>query len=443
MNTLKLVICSLCLFVWFASCKETNKKSEYAEIETDVVTDTLCAAPSAWFSGNVPTPQPQNFPIDTTVTNCDFHQISWQYFLWLTEEVNGKPRFETELYTDKAIHPDHKDDQYQVLDLIEQALSKGILIDHNNRAVYGNIMINKTYRDFILDNKLYDPNVMASFTDTIDFPVGALSTKATWKIVQPGEDVSKLYTKKADIELLTMVDGQPRVPKDNPKIQKDVDVALVGFHIAIVVEGHPEFIWATFEFDENAPDFNANQDPNKEVSNKDFLFYTAGTTARETNNDNALVAKFVDESKQTLEPVTEVARQYKNGGGSSTNQDNITNLNANVEKQLASGSIWRNYFEVGAIWFDTSKGSLKPGWNPNVDASMVTGSLKLSNSTIETFTQQVRSENQCFSCHNSNAVTDVPEGLKILGGKNINLSHVLLNNYIDSQQASTTNQSNQ
>uniref|UniRef100_UPI00404870D9 hypothetical protein n=4 Tax=Roseivirga sp. TaxID=1964215 RepID=UPI00404870D9 len=425
--------CMLLFLAGMVACnsspKETTENLALSVTSTSSINgvDGNCVAPPDWFSGTVPTPQPQDFPQGHAVTNCDFHLISWQYFLWLTEKVDGKLRFET-FYTDKSIHPETKNDTYQVLDIVEQALSKGILIDQNNRAVYSNIMINDIYRDWVLTNKLYDPQVFAAFDPTADFPVGSMSLKANWKIVQPNEDVSNLYTTTADIKLLSMVNGEPRIPEENAQIQKGVEVALVGLHIAVVVEGHPEFIWATFEFDDNAPDFRAEQGMNEPVSEKDFLFYKANSTAKQTNANNAAILEFVNESNQTLTPITQVARQYVNGGGSSTNQGNIEHLNTNVKDQLVN-SIWRNYFEVGAIWFNTEKGVLKPNWNPNVDSSMLAGSLQLSNSTIETFTQKVISQNECFSCHNTFAVTNVPLNKAVLPGKNANTSHILLKNY--------------
>ncbi|SDE99651.1 hypothetical protein [Ulvibacter litoralis] len=425
----------LVLILMLVACKETPKKSN-GQITSETVlvqtNDTLCAAPVAWFNGAVPTPNPNVFP-QGDVTNCDFHLVSWNYFLWLTEEVNGELRFET-MYTNKAIYPEFKDDTYHVLDIVEQALSKGMLVDQNGRAVYSSIIINDVYRDFVLDNQLYDPEVLLNFDPNTNFPVGSIALKTSWKIVQPNEDVSKLYTKKADIELLDLVDGLPRIDKNNPNVEKDVEVALVALHVSVVVEGHPEFIWATFEFDDNAPDFAENQNPDAAVSVADWMFYAASTPARKTNADNATTLKFSNQEKQLLAPITQVARQYVNGGGSTTNQENITHLNKSVKSQLPSASVWKNYFEVGAIWFNTSKGSLKPDWNPNVDPSMVTGSLKLSNATIETFTQKVRSQNECFSCHNTNALTSVPTDMKILGGKNVNISHILLKNYIGGKE---------
>ena len=440
-------LCYLCfLITGIIACDSHSKKKDNTEVQSIPVanvssspiingSDKNCVAPPEWFTGNIPKPQPQYFPTGSTVTNCDFHLISWQYFLWLTEKVNGKLRFET-FFTNKAIQPDTKNDTYQVLDIVEQALSKGMLVDLNGRAVYGNIMINDIYRDWVLDNKLYDPKTFLNFDSTADFPVGSMSLKATWKIVQPEEGVSNLYTTTADIQLLTLVNGVPRIPKENTQIQKDVKVALTALHIAVVVKGHPEFIWSTFEFKDNAPDFHADsnnkvdQGMNDPVSDKDWLFYTANTVARNTNANNAATLAFVDEKLQILSPVTQVARQYAQGGGNSINQENIKHLNANVLGQLSStGSIWKNYFEVGAVWFNTEIGSLKPNWNPNVDSTMLTGSLTLSNSTIETFTQKVRSQNECFSCHNTNPVTNVPLNMSVLPGKNANTSHILLKSY--------------
>ncbi|WP_299765777.1 hypothetical protein [uncultured Dokdonia sp.] len=453
MKLFKHLCCLLLLTICLIACKKTTKSDyetsvEGANVEKNAVTIATSfpkpnigckEVPESWFSGNVPTPDPSS--INKNSTNCDFHLLSWQYFLWLTEEVNGQLRFET-MFTNKAITPEYKNDTYHVLDVVEQALSKGMLVDQNGRAVYSSIIIDSVFQNFVLKNKLYDRETMAAFDPNTGFPPGSLSLKTSWKIVQEGEDTSKLYTQKSDIELLTMVDGQPRIDKDNPQIQTDVEVALVGLHIAFVPDGHDEFVWATFEFDGNAPDFPENVGLNTPVSPKDWLLYAANTTARDVNTDNAGILKFADQSKQTLTPITQVARQYKNGGGTPKNQTHIMNLNASVKEQLTkNNSIWKNYFEVGAIWFNNPD-LLKPNWNPNVVDSILTGSLQLSNSTIETFTQKIVSENECFSCHNTQAVTDVPPTLEMLGGKNINLSHVLLKNYIEGTEAPPTKPEN-
>lgn len=436
MKKIKQISCLLLVAISLIACKSRVPKKK--EVKEKILTsfysgggNSPCVAPSEWFTGNVPAPDPNFITPDSD--NCDFHLLSWQYFLWLTEEVDGKLRFET-MFTNKAIRPETKNDTYHVLDIVEQALSEGMLVDQNGRAVYSSIIINDVFQDFVLENQLYDRDKMAAFDSITGFPPGSLTLKTSWKIVQPGEDTSRLYTTNSDIELLTTVNGQPRIDKTNPDIQQGVEVALLGLHVAFVPNGHDEFVWATFEFNGNAPNFKENQNINEPVSNLDWLLYKGGTIAREANTNNAGVLAFVDEAAQTLTPVTQVARQYKNGGGEVTpNQNNIEGLNGSVKNQLQN-SIWKNYFEVGAIWFNNPD-LLTPNWNPNVVDSILTGSLQLSNSTIETFTQKVGSQNECFSCHNTNAKTSVPSGVSMLGGKKINLSHILLKNYIEGAEA--------
>ena len=371
-----------------------------------------------------PKPNPHTFK---STSNLVFHQISWEYFLWLTSEAEaGKLVFET-MYTDAAINPAEKDDTNHILGGVLQANSEGILVDRNGRAVYTTMMINDVYRDFVLDNKLYDAQSLLEFPDTTSFPVGALSLKAAWKIVADGEDTSGMYTTDADIKLLTDANGSIGIP-ENPEIQKGVRVALVGFHIAIVVNGHPEAIWATFEHVRNAPYVADGQLRDKGVSEESYTFYAAKTKMKDCNVNEKPVLSLV-EATQKLSPINQVALQYRLGGGNSVNQNNIDQLNAKFHSQLRDDSIWRNYFEVGAIWFGKTD-ALNPNWNPNSDKGLITGSTKLSNSVIETFTQAIASENECFSCHNTMSLTTVPSGKAVIPGKNVLTSHILLQNYL-------------
>ena len=412
---------ALVAIVFFvAKCKDYTPPSNSGN------NDSTCTAPTAWFAGQkVPPPDPNIEP----TTNCDFHQISWHYFLWLTEAVDsGQLRFET-LYSDASINPNDKYPTKHILGGVQQAESNAILVDQNGRAVYTELLINDVYRDWVIANHLYIPDSLYNFPDTSDFPIGSFSLKAGWKIVGPNDDVSKYYTTTADIELLSNVNGQVVIPQ-NPKIQRNVKVALVSFHIAVVVKGHPEFIWATFENVNNAPDFKENQKMNEPVSDKDFMFYKANTVASDCNVNNTPIIK-LNEATQILTPVTEVARQFIHGGGTTQNQENIVTLNESIHKQLPANSMWQNYEEVGAVWFNTTKGVLVPNWTPNSDTlQRITGSTKLSNSTIETFTQNIVSQNECFSCHNTTALTSTPDGIRILPGKNASTSHILLKNYV-------------
>jgi hypothetical protein len=168
--------------------------------------------------------------------------------------------------------------------------------------------------------------------------------------------------------------------------------------------------------------------PDKSVSEESYTFYVA-QTKMEDSNVNGKPVLTLDEATQRLTPVTQVALQYRLGGGSSVNQNNIDLLNAEMHSQLPADSIWRNYSEVGAIWFNKTD-ALNPNWNPESDTGLITGSTTLSNSVIETFTQADISLNECFSCHNTMSVTTVPPGTRVVPGKNVLTSHILLQEYL-------------
>lgn len=386
-----------------------------------------CAADSAWFEGAVPEPDYESF--DSSSDNCDFHKISWQYFLWLTEAVdNGQLRFET-MFNDQAINPNTENPTSHILGGVVQAGGPGgILIDQNGRAVYTTMMINDIYRDFAIDNELYTVAGLQNIPATTNFPDGAFSLKASWKIVEEGEDVSDFYTTEADLYLLKK-EGNTIELSDEIAAEKQT-VALVGFHIAVVVKGHPEFIWATFEHIKNSPTLDADGNMNAPVSNENYTFYTAGTKPSDCNKFNGLVVQ-LDAATQKLSPVSQIFRQYENGAGDSTNNANIDSLNESVHRQLPNGSVWKNYREVGAVWFDSDKGHLVPNWTPNNDSTpRITGSTRLSNTVIESFTQHIENENECFSCHNTMAVSFSID--ETVAGKNVLTSHILLQNYLDS-----------
>jgi hypothetical protein len=87
----------------------------------------------------------------------------------------------------------------------------------------------------------------------------------------------------------------------------------------------------------------------------------------------------------------------------------------------------RSYFEVGVIW---TNGDLQPN---NDQQAHRLGSTLLNNSVIETFTQNVQSDNNCFSCHNTLMYNPSDPSIQPLQGTNINLSHIILEAYIDNQ----------
>lgn len=439
-----LPILGLSLLFTFSLCNAPDTTSE-AE-ETSVSTPPLgsAAPPSTMVSNDDGRPRPNP---STFNSNEAFHHVAWEYFKWLTDTVDvatGKLRFET-LYNADEIGDDMekdrglfltqsiKDKRADIMGGIRQADSDGILVDENGHAVYTSMHIDQNYHDFIQEHKLYDPVALRAVDDTLNFPDWAFSLKVAWKIVEDDEDASKFYVTEADVARMAYNSKKKIILTDETDRRK---VAMVGFHIALVVPGHPEMVWITFEHNKNAPDFVPNTPLSDPVSTENFTFYRAGKKMNECNNHPPLT---LDEEHQKLSPVTDVFRRYAYGNAAKNmdiktdtavhrNNSNIDNLNQVNHDSMAIASIWRNYDEIGAIWFN-KKDKLEPNRSFVSTDPLLTGSLLLSNSVIETFTQNSTGRNQCFGCHNTEAVL-TGDDATMLDGKNVLTSHILVKNYL-------------
>ncbi len=416
-----------------------------------------CTAPSDWFP-HAQTPSPNNLADFTS--NCHFHRWSWQSFLWLTQRMpEGQLRFETfarpnHLMADGGIPPTFsaaagaplklmprvaKSDDPTMLGEIAQAGSLGLLIDQNGRAVYYAMYVNDIFYRFVRENRLYDPEILREAPDTLNFPVGALELKAAWKVVENEDDTSGYYTRPAEVARLVEREGS--VVVDTTQTVEAI-VALVGLHIAGVVKDHPEFIWATFEHHRNAPTLSDKQlgrylniddttISHAPVSDEPYTFYKAGATFIESNQNNSGEVQFVDAEAQTLGPATNTFLQYAQGGGDQQNRGNVRRLNEDVLDQLED-PVFSNYYLGGAIWLAADNG-LEPN---STQQDLITGSTALSNVTMETFTQKVQDQNNCFSCHNTmQRFPPQPDSDVLpLPGKNLNISHILVNQYFQASQ---------
>jgi hypothetical protein len=306
---------------------------------------------------------------------------------------------------------------------INQAGDHGILVDPRNHAVYYAIHVNQTYYDFILSRGYNNPQTLAQASPVDKFPVGTLQVKSSWRIVNQGEPTSSSYTTTAEIRRLKTVQGHVIVDPDPTRVDRKL-VALVGLHAAGVVEGHPEFIWATFELQGNAPLLPQGMPPSSPnpVSATSARFYTAQTPAKDCNQSNGGAVTLIDPMAQTLNPVTEVFRQVAWGGGSDTAQ--IQALNQSVHQQLGA-DIAANYDLIGSLW---SAGPLQP----NITPGPPQGSVRLANTTMETFRQSV---GNCFSCHDTHGYEDAGTKFPPI---DLNLSHALRQTFLMNQRLQQT-----
>jgi hypothetical protein len=111
---------------------------------------TPCAAPSAWFPHSQ-TPEQNSAGFPANPNNCDFHQWSWNAFLWLTQDVNGAPRFAGMPANGIEAEPGVLDPliarsaKARTFDIVEQAGPNGIMVDLQGRPIYYSIHSDSTF----------------------------------------------------------------------------------------------------------------------------------------------------------------------------------------------------------------------------------------------------------------------------------------------------------
>ncbi|CAM1365630.1 hypothetical protein [Tenacibaculum xiamenense] len=415
--------------VFFSSCK---KKQESSKKEIDSVYATsssteLCE--KSWFphSQTKNPAEGKGSPFDTdSSTNRMFHQWSWQKFLWLTKptlvEEAEIPLFlnhEKIFQVDSHMKPVKDVEGVNVIltDTL-QAGPGGVLktnpkfnSDNKSETVFYSIHIDpilkksaEKFKNAIISGELDENNYKT-------FPVGALELKVSWVATSaiPKEELSNYYVTTAAIS------------RDTINYSK-TEVAMLGMHVVGVVENHPEFIWATFEHDDLAPNYNWKQ--NKATSKDQKLLFEKGETSGldaitwDTLKHQPNVKDKAYDLFQYGVPRNPDGSYMKTSQGGKKNFDNVNNLNECVKKNLKD--VWRNYFYNGSIWINTDGMSpeeqakkiveLGQGIDNGKEGSLARGSLNCANVTMETYTQTFQNDLSkikantlvnCFTCHNA------------------------------------------
>jgi len=139
------------------------------------------------------------------------------------------------------------------------------LVDQNGQDVWCDVKLNRTYYDYVVNNGFYNSKNQQG--KRIAFPYSSNTTanpatikvKAAWKIMgllgskQP-DDPSRFYTTTALILDTKTKTCDPRL------------VGLVGLHVVMKTKQLPQWLWATFEQVDNAPDEGAPVVPGKKYN---------------------------------------------------------------------------------------------------------------------------------------------------------------------------------
>jgi hypothetical protein len=270
------------------------------------------------------------------------------------------------------------------------------------------------------------PNTMTSFADGNAL---AIEVKSSW--------IEATNLNKNDYVIIHATvpnfipDGSSKLILGTPKV-KDVDLALVGFHVVGSMAGHPEMTWATFEHINNSPNL-----PYSYVSKSGatiiqpadgagpWLFSSKGAEAASitprlklnTVTQTEINAVGPASPSPTIGP-SDVTRLVPWGTVSPDpntvliNNNDMISINANIKDMLPAGDVRRNYMMIGAIWTD--------GQPPTVDVDPPTGPSNhrgtptVANSTMETF----QPNSNCFGCHVGNMLgTSAGRGLSHIYGQ--------------------------
>jgi hypothetical protein len=431
MKTTKKVLLLITLISFCACKKESNgEKDNYTNIKKSA-TASECLAPADWFTivnNTRQTPPPNEGPTsafanNATVTNCDFHQWSWQKFLFLTNEVNGVPFFMTNLIQVNAAGQKLDPGNGIVLTDTAQA-SSAIDILKTPNYPSGVPKSTTVYYSIFMDRLMYttmlkygpiaknDPSKVKGIT----FPVGSLELKTSWIDASVLKDPSSYFITQG------VINGVK------------TKVALLGMHVVGVVENHPEFVWATFEHENLAPAYDwSKATPTTDApvtSTVDYPFFNKSSTATVTNitskngiyTDVFSVYKYGVPVEKAMKGSHNVQLYMKTSQNGSQNFNNIRIINQSVKTQLKG--IWNNYFYNGSLWINTAGyngtpaqaallDSLSGTLSESTPGKLTRGSIAAYNITMETYVQvgfgkpssihanTVDNIVNCFSCHNT------------------------------------------
>lgn len=428
-----------------------------------------CKAEASWL-----TQQNPDFSQPNNASECEFYQRSWQVCLHLLQDdaATGQPRFlgfpsADDLFDSAPPSAPPKPALSRMLMMestrampnlkvgkirrlgfglrvrkfatigeLEQAESDGVVVDQNGRAIYYALHINPAFKSHIRDTlKLSNASELADLATShpmAKFPEGCIEVKTSWRVKQSGESEAGYIAIDGSLPRLVKGEGGKGVAVGSGLPPVNERMLLVGIHVVFTTVGHSEFIWATFEHKDNAPDQRSNEagKPIDPVSDDTrYALYRQGTATKDCNQLFALKdAEFTDEAKQTLKPVTQVARVFKNGGEPKPD-DEINPLNASVHGLLKEDSPLRHYDFIGAMWLKNGDADFKVnqryGFIDGTSDAPLAGEVKLSNATMETFTQDSM---HCFSCHHTKE--QPVSGAQPFPASLLGVSHVLTEAYL-------------
>lgn len=271
------------------------------------------------------------------------------------------------------------------------------LTAQNKFLTYYEKRLNKDEFDYIVQNKLYNAACQQKVAAStgINLPYGqpsqsspgncydggvcgAIEVKAAWMPLTSGQDPTRYRTALATIK-------DPSTGKTST-----VTVGLVGLHIIHKTSFGQQFMWATFEQVDNAPDVN---DVNNNTLAAAYNYFNPKCNPRTDYYRCAPNAQ--PQSGDPYNAPQQVIRLYP------IPADNINNvgcLNQAVQKMIATAnpkSVFQYYRLVNLLWPSNNQTLRGPQRTP-VTKGDPQPNTPVANTTLETYVQRTLS---CLDCH--------------------------------------------
>lgn len=306
------------------------------------------------------------------------------------------------------------------------------LADKNGNIVYYEILVGKNQYDYIQSHQLYNANQQAEHIKqnrNIALPLGhdnfqgGLEIKAAWlHVADPENPKWKQYKTSAAVIYDPETEG----------CQHSV-IALVGMHIVHKTASQPQWIWATFEHVNNAPDTASIQSDGRVTG--DYTFYDnscsvkpvpasckakvlKGAPVTETSCEvNVSPAYYLDAAGHCPAYPVRVSRDFPI---KDTTDNHVASLNQVVQQLITENnadSVFANYQLVNVLWSSAAVNDNTPPGNPPVTPLSISGetpsltTVPVANTMLETYAQGFN----CLSCHKYASVASAAESQ--LGGK--------------------------
>ncbi|MBV1919184.1 MAG: hypothetical protein KUG73_00765, partial [Pseudomonadales bacterium] len=270
-----------------------------------------CGIESSWLTNpSLPKEVTKSAP-DGSSNFCDFYQFSTQTYLYLmSEKTAGVRNFQNLaqyplLEFDAKGNPANSCDETVTGYTLRTSLDKsslGTTQAGSSSTIYdklGDIV----YYDVRFDKETCNTTASAvemKKTNLINFPSGTTELKFAWKVLSAAEIKANKHVTQAQI-----ISGNP------------VTLGLLGMHIAVATTDHPEFVWTTYEHNNNTPDCIASNIQ----TNTSWTFSNSACTTDLDNMDTKAIAacKFNQPGSNETNPKgtpTNLCRVHPNGTAS-------------------------------------------------------------------------------------------------------------------------------